>query len=93
MICRRAVRAFTEKIAPVYRLLRWEWVGIGVPNEEDIEHKLWDMLTTFQNEHDWRDTPCNKDGFCSATSTGGLVVGCEDGEFYVGFKMMEFIEE
>ncbi len=38
---------FAKKIAPVYKVLEWDWHDKGVPSEEEIKKRLQRMVKSF----------------------------------------------
>jgi hypothetical protein len=56
---------FAEKLAPIYKLLNWEWYKlgheVGVPNREEIHEELLRLINIINDNNEF-------------VSSGGLVV-------------------
>jgi hypothetical protein len=83
------VPSFAAKVAPVYRVLGWEWarldqpapLNVFVPTETDVAASLHGLIDHLDDDPD------------ASVSAGGLVAyreGGEDPEYGLRFELSEF---
>jgi len=73
----KQAKDLARKIAPIYKLLKWEWRDEGIPDEIDIYDTIRMLLSNLKKDVD-----------CS--STGGIFVERKKDEFGEKFINISF---
>jgi len=77
-----ATPSFARKVAPVYRVLKWNWFGLeSYPREDQIREHIIELIDKLSHE-------------VLYISSGGIAVSIEEKEgFPIGRLTMEIEEE